>query len=82
MVVLTLNARMRKERLNRWCFFGPTYLWTASKFHLSIAEFGLNRQGKLKPFSFKFDLLMRQWRYGIISLLRTHYPVLILPPEL
>ena len=82
MVVLTLNARMRKERLNRWYFFGPTYLWTASKFHLSIAEFGLNRQGKLKPFSFKFDLLMRQWRYGIISLLRTHYPALILPPEL
>ena len=25
---------------------------------------------------------MRQWRYGVISLLRTHYPVLILPPEL
>ncbi|MCD9527841.1 hypothetical protein GLP13_15650 [Photobacterium carnosum] len=50
--------------------------------HLSIAEFGLNRQGKLKPFSFKFDLLMRQWRYRIISLLRTHYPVLILLPKL
>ena len=25
---------------------------------------------------------MRQWRYGVISLLRTHYPTLILPPEL
>ncbi|WP_235860979.1 transposase, partial [Photobacterium phosphoreum] len=45
-------------------------------------EFGLNRQGKLKSFSFKFDLLMSQWRYEIITLLRTHYPVLILPPEL
>lgn len=50
--------------------------------HLSIAEFGLNRQGKLKTFSFKFGLLMSQWRYEVINLLRTHYPVLILPPEL
>ena len=53
-----------------------------SHIHLSIAELGLNRHGKLKTFSFKFGLLMKQWRYGVISLLRTHYPVLILPPEL
>ena len=50
--------------------------------HLSIAEFGLNQQGKLKTFTFKFGLLMKQWRYGVINLLRTHYPILILPPEL
>ena len=49
--------------------------------HLSIAAFSLNHKGKLKPFPFKFDLLMRQWRYGVINLLRTYYPVLILPPE-
>ncbi|MCD9496597.1 hypothetical protein GLP20_17175 [Photobacterium carnosum] len=50
--------------------------------HLSIAEFGLNPHGKLKTFSFKFGLLIKQSCYGDISLLRTHYPVLILPPEL
>jgi hypothetical protein len=46
--------------------------------HLSIAEFGLNRHGKLKTFAFKFGLLMKQWRYGITNLLRTHYSALIL----
>ena len=50
--------------------------------HLSIAEFGLNQHGKLKAFSFKFDLLMKQLRYGVINLLRTHYHTLIFPPEL
>jgi hypothetical protein len=50
--------------------------------HLSIAEFGLNRHGKLKTFSFKFGLLMKQWRYGIINLLRSQYSALVLPSEL
>ncbi|PSW27703.1 IS91 family transposase ISVsa21 [Photobacterium phosphoreum] len=50
--------------------------------HLSLAEYALNKQGDLKIFSFKFSELMKQWRYSVIHLLRTFYPVIILPPEL
>ena len=50
--------------------------------HLSLAEYGIDKNENLKKFSFKFDLLVGQWRYGIINVLRKHYDSLDLPQEL
>ena len=50
--------------------------------HLSLAEFGIDKDGNVKPFSFPFVTLVKQWRYGIITLLRDNFSALILPPEL
>jgi len=50
--------------------------------HLALAELGLDKHENLKKFSFKFASLMKQWRYGIIKLLRDNYDRLIFPSEL
>ncbi len=49
---------------------------------LALAELGLDKNENLKKFSFKFASLMKQWRYGIIKLLRDNYSRLIYPSEL
>ena len=49
--------------------------------HLALAELGLDKHENLKKFSFKFASLMKQWRYGIIKLLRDNYDRLIYPPS-
>ncbi len=50
--------------------------------HLALAEYGIDNHENLKKFSFKFASLMKQWRYGIIKLLRENYDRLICPSEL
>ncbi|MCP4485487.1 MAG: transposase [Flavobacteriaceae bacterium] len=50
--------------------------------HLSLAEFGINKHGDLKNFSFPFQKLMGMWRYGVINLLRQNFELLTLPTHL
>ena len=50
--------------------------------HLSVADIGLTQRGEIRPFKFSFKTLHKKWRYGVITLLRQHFPKLILPPEL
>ena len=50
--------------------------------HLSLAATALNEHGDLKTFNFPFKSLMGMWRYGIITLLRQNFDLLILPEYL
>ena len=50
--------------------------------HLSLAAVGLTEHGDLKTFNFPFKSLMSMWRYGIITLLRQNFNLLILPEDL
>ena len=50
--------------------------------HLSLAEYGINQHNDLKRFSFRFASIMPMWRWGVIRLLRQHYPDLVLPDSL
>ena len=47
--------------------------------YLSLAEYGLNKQGELKTFTFPFKNLMSMWRFGVIDLLRDNVEKLTFP---
>ena len=50
--------------------------------HLSLAQYGLNKHGELKTFTFPFKNLMSMWRFGVIDLLRDNFEKLTLPESL
>lgn len=50
--------------------------------HLSIAAIALTAKGEIRRFTFPFKSIKKQWRYGVIDLLRAHFPELILPDAL
>lgn len=50
--------------------------------HLSVAAIGVTDKGEIRLFHFPFKALKKQWRYGVISLLRKHFHELTLPAQL
>ena len=53
-----------------------------SHIHLSVAELGITKKGEVRLFSFPFGSLKKQWRYGVITLLRENYSKLVIPEKL